>query len=135
MPAWSRKLSWSLKQHLVVTSGLILGIRLSSDLMSSSLLDLGPTNRISVVSSFNFRKLLFIQLFIVNRPQVRELKASTTHISTDMYSSVSSAKLWKLTFCHSLRRSMCRENNGGSKQLPCVKPEVMSCFSWTWSPR
>src|SRR4029434_5215730 len=48
----------------LVTSDLIKGVNFPRLLNSISLFVLGPTSRISVLSSFNFKKLLLIHLFI-----------------------------------------------------------------------
>src|SRR4029434_10260769 len=75
----------------LVTSDLIQGVNFPRLLNSISLFVLGPTSRISVLSSFNFKKLLLIHLFIAKRQVVMEFIAAASFGSAEMYSCVSSA--------------------------------------------
>src|SRR4029434_4072600 len=73
----------------LVTSDLIKGVNFPKLLNSISLFVLGPTS-ISVLSSFNFKKLLLIHLFIATRQVVMEFIAAASFGSAEMYSCVSS---------------------------------------------
>ena len=58
----------------LVTSDLIQGVNFPRLLNSISLFVLGPTSKVSVLSSFNFKKLLLINLFITRRQVIMEFK-------------------------------------------------------------
>src|SRR4029434_2424555 len=75
----------------LVTLDLIQGVSFPRLSNSISLLLLGTTSRISVLSSFNFKKLLLVHLFIAKRQVVIEFIAAASFGSADMYSCVSSA--------------------------------------------
>src|SRR4029434_3910007 len=74
-----------------VTSDLIQGVNFPRLLNSISLFVCGPTSRISVFSTFNFRKFLLIHLFIAKRQVVMEFIAAASFGSAEMYRCVSSA--------------------------------------------